>query len=69
MNPLETQSSLVLCEVMNVDGTPHPTNTRAALVEVSTDNADEPLVGIEQEYTLFKDGRPLVLQFAALILK
>jgi len=59
MNPLETQSSLVLCEVMNVDETPHATNTRTPLVDIVSNNIDEPLVGIEQEYTLFKEGRPL----------
>ena len=51
---------LALCEVYNADGTPHPTNTRAPLRDVVTKTADhEPLFGIEQEYTMFKDGRPL----------
>jgi glutamine synthetase len=51
---------LVMCEVLLTDMTPHPTNTRAALVEVAERYADqEPLFGIEQEYTLLKDGRPL----------
>jgi glutamine synthetase len=50
---------LVMCEVLLTDMTPHPTNTRAALREVAEAYADqEPLFGIEQEYTLFKDGRP-----------
>jgi glutamine synthetase len=40
--------------------TPHPTNTRAALLPVAERFADqEPLFGIEQEYTFFKAGRPL----------
>ncbi|MHC4956614.1 MAG: glutamine synthetase beta-grasp domain-containing protein, partial [Planctomycetota bacterium] len=52
---------LVMCEVLNEDGTPHATNERAAL-RAALDNggADEdPVVGFEQEYTLFRDGRPL----------
>jgi glutamine synthetase len=50
---------LVLCEVYNADGTPHATNTRALLRDVSEKTAsEEPLFGIEQEYTMFKDGRP-----------
>jgi len=51
---------LVLCEVFNSDGTPHATNTRVGLRDVVTKTLDhEPLFGIEQEYTLFKDGKPL----------
>jgi glutamine synthetase len=51
---------LVLCEVLLTDMTPHPTNTRAALREVAeTYGSQEPLFGIEQEYTFFKAGRPL----------
>ncbi|MEV4351129.1 glutamine synthetase [Actinoplanes sp. NPDC049596] len=51
---------LVLCEVMLIDGTPHPTNTRFACAEVAAKFADqEPIFGIEQEYTFFQEGRPL----------
>jgi glutamine synthetase len=51
---------LVLCEVFNVDGTPHESNTRARLREVAERHAaQEPLFGIEQEYTFFKGTRPL----------
>ncbi len=50
---------LVLAEVLNVDMTPHESNTRAACVEVAEKYAaHEPWFGIEQEYTFFKDGRP-----------
>lgn len=50
---------LVLCEVLNADGTTHVTNTRAKLRAVYKDTLHlEPLFGIEQEYTMFKDGRP-----------
>jgi glutamine synthetase len=51
---------LVLCEVLNPDGTSHSTNTRALLRDTAARTAaHEPLFGIEQEYTMFKDGRPL----------
>jgi glutamine synthetase len=51
---------LVLCEVLLTDMTPHPTNTRAPLREVAAKwAAQEPLFGIEQEYTLFVGSRPL----------
>ena len=51
-NPLETNSSIVLCEVWNVDDTPHESNTRRLLEETITDDIDE-WVGFEQEYTLY----------------
>jgi glutamine synthetase len=51
---------LVLCEVENIDFTPHESNTRAAAREVDERFAvQESWFGIEQEYTLFQDGRPL----------
>lgn len=54
------ESYLVICEVFNADGTPHATNTRAALREIAEKvAAAEPLFGIEQEYTMFQHGRPL----------
>jgi glutamine synthetase len=53
-------SLLVLCEVLLTDMTPHRTNTRALLKEVADKYADqEPLFGLEQEYTLFRGSRPL----------
>ena len=57
VNPLELNSHLVLCEVWNVDDTPHESNTRRLLEETITDGIDE-WVGFEQEYTLFKGGKP-----------
>ena len=52
-------NKLVLCEVLYIDMTPHVTNTRAACVEIADKYKDqEPVFGIEQEYTFFKDGRP-----------
>lgn len=54
-------STLVLCEVFNPDGSPHPTNTRDSLRRVlDAGGADENAwVGFEQEYTLFDGDRPL----------
>lgn len=50
---------LVLCEVYNMDNTPHWSNTRAYLREVAKKyKQQEPLFGIEQEYTLFDGNRP-----------
>lgn len=52
---------LVLCEVLNPDGTVHATNKRARLRELLDAGAAEqdPWVGFEQEYTLFEGDRPL----------
>lgn len=51
---------LVLCEVLNIDGTPHRSNTRALLRPIAERYAaQEPLFGIEQEYTFFQGDRPL----------
>ncbi|WP_084960475.1 glutamine synthetase [Thermoactinospora rubra] len=51
---------LVLCEVEEIDGEPHKSNTRALAREVAERFADqEPWFGIEQEYTFFKGSRPL----------
>lgn len=51
---------LVMCEVHNADGTPHPSNTRARLRQVARIYAkEESWFGIEQEYTLFEGAKPL----------
>tara|TARA_R100000808_G_scaffold24303_1_gene55673 strand:+ start:1824 stop:2828 length:1005 start_codon:yes stop_codon:yes gene_type:complete len=53
-------STLVLCEVLNPDMTPHKSNTRHQCVELAKKyEKHESWFGLEQEYTLFKDGRPL----------
>lgn len=53
-------SYLVMCEVFNANGTPHITNTRAELRSIVEKTFNhEPLFGIEQEYTLFMNNRPL----------
>jgi glutamine synthetase len=59
-NPLRGPGDvLVMCEVLNADGTPHATNNRARAVEVAKKFASfEPMFGIEQEYTFFQEGRP-----------
>ena len=55
-----TDGVLVLCEVLNVDLTEHATNTRQQAREVEQKYfKQKALYGLEQEYTLFKDGRPL----------
>ena len=51
---------LVMCEVLNVDMSPHPTNTRQACVETAERfKSHEPWFGFEQEYTFLQNGRPL----------
>lgn len=52
---------IVMCEVFNPDGTPHISNSRAQLRSVLDAGAlkQDPWVGFEQEYTLFKRNIPL----------
>ena len=51
---------LVLCEVQLTDFSPHPTNTRAACAAAAEMYADqEPMFGIEQEYTFIQHERPM----------
>lgn len=46
---------LVMCEVMMPDGvTPHPSNHRATILD-----DEDTWFGLEQEYFLYEDGRPL----------
>jgi glutamine synthetase len=48
---------LVLCEVFNVDNTPHVTNNRVALRNAMKKYKKfKPIVGIEQEYTLYGEN-------------
>lgn len=57
-NPLNKgmlDSYLVLCEVMNPDGSHHETNNRSMIGEENEDI----WFGFEQEYTLMKDGKPV----------
>jgi glutamine synthetase len=52
---------LVLCEVLNPDGSSHPSNKRAKLTQVMANGGSQldPWIGFEQEYTLFKGQQPL----------
>ncbi len=50
-DPDRTNSYLVMCEVMNADGTPHITNGRAT-IDVADDD-DDFWFGFEQEYFLW----------------
>jgi len=52
---------MVLCDCYKpADRTPLPSNNRAPAVAIfESCKADKPWFGIEQEYTLFKDGKPL----------
>jgi glutamine synthetase len=53
-------NKLVLCEVLLIDMTPHPTNTRAACAAIEEKYKDDDFwFGIEQEYTFFAGSRPL----------
>jgi glutamine synthetase len=55
-HPLHDHAYIVLCEVMNEDGTSHPSNTRARL----PDDTEEFWFGFEQEYVLMTtDSRPI----------
>jgi glutamine synthetase len=51
---------LVLNEVFDAEGKPHKTNTRALLRNVAEKHAaQEAWYGMEQEYTMFRNNRPL----------
>ena len=60
-DPLHRDNDLlVLCEVLNPDGSVHWSNTRASLRQVAEKYKDQdPWFGIEQEYTFFQGARPL----------
>ena len=54
-DPQRKNGWLVVCEVLNPDGTPHPTNGRHLI----PDDTDDYWFGFEQEYILEQDGKPL----------
>ena len=54
-DPARLDGYLVLCEVMNADGTPHESNTRSKIKQ----GFDDFWFGFEQEYTLMDGTRPL----------
>jgi glutamine synthetase len=51
----DLSATYVMCEVLNADNEPHPSNTRASASHIS----EEWWFGFEQEYFMYKDGRPL----------
>ena len=53
-DPARRNGALVMCEVRLPDGSPHPSNSRATI----PDDPDT-WFGFEQEYFLYRDGRPL----------
>ncbi len=53
-DPQRKNASLVMCEVLNADGSPHASNVRATF----EDDADL-WCGFEQEYTIMNGNRPL----------
>lgn len=53
-DPARKNGWLVMCEVMNPDGTPHVSNVRAMI-----EDDPEFWFGFEQEYTLVQNARPL----------
>jgi len=58
---LGKENFLVLCEVLNPDGTPHESNKRARLEQIMKEygHAKDIWMGFEQEYTLFSGQQPL----------
>jgi glutamine synthetase len=59
-NPLEQPGILVLCEVLNTNLTAHESNTRQECAKTAKIyEGAECWFGLEQEYTLMKNGRPL----------
>ena len=59
------QYCLVMCDVMNIDGTPHSTNSRAELFRVLAQvgeqkiKEEDPWFGIKQEYVIYDAGTSL----------
>ena len=53
-DPERSNASLVMCEVLNADGSVHTSNSRGSF-------EDDPdlWLGFEQEYTIMKNGKPL----------
>jgi glutamine synthetase len=48
-------ATYVMCEVLDAENKPHPSNTRNAVKDIS----ENWWFGFEQEYFMYKDGRPL----------
>ena len=53
-------NKLVLCETYTTDGQPHITNTRYKANKIFKDSINlHPLYGLEQEFFITKDGKPV----------
>lgn len=53
-------NKLVLCETLNIDMTPHPSNTRAACAAAAQKYGNlDTWFGLEQEYTFYEGRLPL----------
>lgn len=59
-DPGRVDGYLVMCEVLNPDGTPHPTNSRAT---IDSDVDDDFWFGFEQEYFIMDTQTDLPLGF------
>ena len=61
IDPQRLGSFLVMCTVINADGTEHTTNIRykLAMCDNISNRNKEWWFGFEQEYVLLKDGKPL----------
>ena len=59
-NPIDG-GVVALCEIFDHEGNPHRDNYRFHLRHFLADKiaSTQPMMGVEQEYTLFKKGRPL----------
>lgn len=53
-DPQRNNASLVMCEVLNSDGSVHASNGRGLF-----EDDDDLWLGFEQEYTIMQNGRPL----------
>ena len=51
----DMSATYIMCEVLDADDKPHVSNTRNAIKNIS----DEWWFGFEQEYFMYKEGRPL----------
>ena len=54
-DPQRPKSFLVMCEVLNADGSPHESNFRSTIENDSEEN----WFGFEQEYTIMKNDKPI----------
>lgn len=54
-SPFQWNTAIVMCEVLNTDGTPHSSSSRQRTIASAIDGAS---IGFEQEYTLTQNKRP-----------